>query len=159
MLGDELSRESQMLLHAAGMRFVLPPDVYAIAQADGRDCYFITAADGVNALVGCPAYNEDVADALDALGGISVLLAEGGDTAGWREQFGCTVIRTLAADQQPLGDDLLALQVGDTLALLYQQHGGVLCGHLSAAAVDTLRATYQFSTVLAAAETRGGLGD
>ncbi len=134
MLGDELSRESQLLLHAAQMSFALPPDVYAIAQGrmggDRRYCYFITSAAGKNLLVGCPAYDEELAEALDALGGIDTLLPlDGGkDAELWQYEFDCELIASQGADgEEQLAEDLLLLRIAGQPLLLYQQHDGVLC--------------------------------
>ena len=147
MLGDELSRESQLLLQAAQMSFALPPDVYAIAQEmfeKGEQrfaptepqgtyrlyCYFITSASGKNLLVGCPTYDEDLAEALDALGGIDTLLSlDGGkDAELWQYEFDCELIASRGADgDEQLAEDLLLLRIAGQPLLLYQQHGGVLC--------------------------------
>jgi hypothetical protein len=136
MLGDELSRESQLLLHAAHMSFALPPDVYTIAQGSAggyrRYCYFITSGSGKNLLVGCPAYNEDLAEALDALGGIDTLLTLNGggkDAELWQYEFDCEIITSPgAASEERLTEDLLLLHIAGGAMLLYEQHGGVLCG-------------------------------
>lgn len=134
MLGDDLSRESQLLLRAAQMSFALPPDVYAIAQGSvggyRRYCYFITSAAGKNLLVGCPAYDEDLAEALDALGGVDSLLPLDGDEDAelWQYEFDCEIIASPgAAGEERLTEDLLLLRVSGGTMLLYEQRGGVLC--------------------------------
>lgn len=133
MLGDELSRESQFLLHAAQMSLAVAPAVYAIAQGEASGyrqyCYFITATSGKNLLVGCPRYNEDLAEALDALGGIDsiLLLGDSSNVELWTYEFACdTIGKGGPPSQSPLTADLTLLRLPD-LALLYHEQGGILC--------------------------------
>lgn len=138
------------------MSYVLPPDVYAIAQGEVDDyrryCYCVTAASGKNLLIGDPAYNEDLAEALDALGGIDSLIAnDSSDTELWRYEFGCDVIgKAGKPGEERLSDDLLLLRGAAGLLLLYEQHGGALfCGDMLAIeAGERLSGDRQAATLL-----------